>query len=194
MDLRSGILLIVGSLVVFFLVQIGIVLWQRFNNPYQLREHLSGATYVDDLRKAQPVAPSQQYEQPAPITNHQKGNSLPDIPGQTENEVKAPEPLQRPVNRKKADEPEAADVGENRQEEAGFTEKLRHPEASFQKYPGEFGSMVPEVNSGRAAPISSPGGANQQGFASELAQNGGDLMNGIFAFDNQEPSGFSSLF
>jgi hypothetical protein len=54
--------------------------------------------------------------------------------------------------------------------------------------------MAPEVQAGRASQISSPGAANQQPFASELAQNGGELMNGLFAFDSQEPQGFSSLF
>ena len=195
MDLaRTGILLVVGSLVIFFLFQIGIVLWQRMNNSTKLREHLSGATYVDDLRLSQHVSPAQRLEEPAQVAAHQGGNPLPDIPGQTPEQVRTPEPTQRPVNRPRAEEPEPLESSLPQQEEAGFTERLRHPEASFQRHPGDLGSMAPEVQAGRASPISSPGAANEQAFASELAQNGGELMNGLFAFDSQEPQGFSSLF
>ena len=194
MDLaRTGILLVVGSLVIFFLFQIGIVLWQRMNNSTKLREHLSGATYVDDLRMAQHVSPAQRVEEPAQVGVHQGGNPLPDIPGQTPEQVRRPEPTQRQVNRSRAEEPEPSEL-QPQQEEAGFTERLRHPEASFQRHPGDLGSMAPEVQAGRASAISSPGAANEQPFASELAQNGGELMNGLFAFDSQEPQGFSSLF
>ena len=195
MDLaRTGILLVVGSLVIFFLFQIGIVLWQRMNNSTKLREHLSGATYVDDLRMTQHVSPAQRVEEPAQIAEHQGGNPLPDIPGQTPEQVRTPEPTQRQVNRSQAAEPEPSESSAPQQEEAGFTERLRHPEASFQRHPGDQGSTAPEVQAGRASQISSPGAANQQPFASELAQNGGELMNGLFAFDSQEPQGFSSLF
>jgi hypothetical protein len=195
--MRMGILLVVGGVVAFFLFQIGIVLYRRMNETNELREQLVGAPYVP---------PSQ----PAPVAYpEQKGTPMPSIPGQTDEEVRTPEPIQRRVHRQTAEEPEPVESTALQQEEAGFTENLRHPEASFQPHPfnnksvpvlaedGRIGPLrgtVP-VDSGVASKVSSPGfGGDQQAFESDMAQNGGEWLKGTFAFDSREPSGFSSLF
>ena len=195
--MRMGILLVVGGVVAFFLFQIGIVLYRRMNETNELREQLVGAPYVP---------PSQ----PSPVVpQEQKGTPMPSIPGQTDEEVRTPEPIQRRVRRQVAEEPEPVENTALQQEEAGFTENLRHPEASFQPHPfnnksvpvlaedGRIGPLrgaVP-VDSGVASKVSSPGfGGDQQAFESDMAQNGGEWLKGTFAFDSREPSGFSSLF
>jgi hypothetical protein len=190
---KTVILLLIGGIISFFLFQIGHVLWNRMKQPDELREHLVGAPYLPDSRMAE--APEPDYEGPAQA--HQSGApraSMPEIPGQTESQVRTPEPLQRPVFRSEADEPEPTEATNLQQENAGFDENLRHPEASFKAHPYAKGSMQPMVDSGRASYVSTPGTSNQQPFESELAQNGGELMKGIFAFDTTEPNGFSSLF
>lgn len=201
--LRMLILLVVGGVVAFFLFQIGVVLYKRMNETNELREHLVGAQYVANMR---------QFEEPtlAPVVRQEvKGTPMPEIPGQSEEEVRAPEPTQRRVRRAPAEEPEPTEPVPQRQEEAGFTEDLRHPEASFQPHPfnnrsvpdlaegGRIGPLrgaVP-VDSGVASKVSSPGlGGDQQAFESDMAQNGGEWLKGTFAFDSREPSGFSALF
>lgn len=186
---KTVILLLIGGIISFFLFQIGLVLWNRMKQPNELREHLVGAPYVPDLHTAEEPEPDNE--------GHRSGASrasMPEIPGQTESQVRMPEPLQRPVFRPEADEPEPTEATNLQQENAGFDEKLRHPEASFKAHPFAQGSMQPMVDSGRASDLSTPGTSNQQPFESELAQNGGELMKGIFAFDTTEPNGFSSLF
>ena len=183
--LRMLILLVVGGVVAFFLFQIGVVLYKRMNETNELREQLVGAQYVPNMR---------QFEEPAPVVRHEpKGTPMPEIPGQSDEEVRTPEPNQRRVRRSPAEEPEPAEPVPQRQEEAGFTEDLRHPEASFQPHP--FNNRSVPVDSGVASKVSSPGlGGDQQAFESDMAQNGGEWLKGTFAFDSREPSGFSSLF
>ena len=185
--LRMGILLVVGSVVAFFLFQIGLVLYKRMNETNELREQLVGAQYIPNMR---------QFEEPAlaPVVRQElKGTPMPEIPGQSDEEVRTPEPNQRRVRRAPAEEPEPAEPVPQRQEEAGFTENLRHPEASFQPHP--FNNRSVPVDSGVASKVSSPGlGGDQQAFESDMAQNGGEWLKGTFAFDSREPSGFSSLF
>ena len=199
MDLgRTALLLIVGLVVVFFLFQIGVVVWDRMSQPDQLREHLVGAIYTNDLKNPinQPDNTAT-FSAPAPVATQEKGRPLPEVPGQTEEELRLPEPTQRQVRRMaQADEgPGPVDERETNHNSAGFGEQLRHPEASFQAHPLARGSMQQEIDSGRGATVSSPGlEGNQQPFASDLAQNGGELMKGIFAFDSTESNGFSTLF
>jgi hypothetical protein len=196
--LRMLILLAVVGVVAFFLVQIGLVLYKRMNETNELREHLVGAQYVPNMTQLDnPSGPTYQVplqtvEQGPVAPSSQKGRANPDIPGQSDDEVRRPEPLQRHVRRQPAEEPEAAEALPQRQEEATFTEDLRHPEASFQPHPFNKRSMP--VDSGVASKVSSPGLADQQPFESDLAQNGGEWIKGAFAFDSTENNGFSPLF
>jgi hypothetical protein len=179
--MRMGILLVVGGVVAFFLFQIGIVLYSRMNETNELREQLVGAPYVPPIQQA-PVA----YPE-------QKGTPMPSIPGQTDEEVRTPEPTQRRVRRQTVEEPEPVENTALQQEEAGFTENLRHPEASFQPHPSNKKSVP--VDTGVASKISSPGFAgDQQKYDSDMAQNGGEWLPGAFAFDKTEKNGFSPLF
>jgi hypothetical protein len=188
---RMAILIVVGAIVIFFLSQIILVLWKRMKQPDELREHLVGATYVNDFRQAQP------YDEivAGPLAKPDEPSlPVPEIPGQTEEEIRSPEPTQQQVYRGRQDDPESMDMREPFQEKASFGENLRHPEASFKAHPFSEGTMNPLVDSGRAAALSTPGTSNQQAYTPELAQNGGELMKGIFAYDTTEPNGFSSLF
>jgi hypothetical protein len=205
MDLvRALILLLVGSLVVFFLFQIGVVLYNRMNETNELREHLVGAQYVANLGQdntsgdayttlKQNVPSSGNQEMLGPTVAEIQGREMPDIPGQTEEDVRRKEPNQRRVSRPVADEPEPARASPEDQSEAHFTEDLRHPEAMFQPHPSSKKSMP--VDSGVASKISSPGFAgDQQKYDSDMAQNGGEWLPGAFAFDKTEKNGFSPLF
>ena len=191
------ILLAVAGVVAFFLVQIGLVLYKRMNETNELREHLVGAQYVPNMTQPDdtsgPVLRNEQVSEPGPVVlPQQRGKANPSIPGQSDEEVRTPEPLQRRVRRQQADEPDAAEPSPQRQEEATFTEDLRHPEASFQPHPFNKKSMP--VDSGVASKVSSPGLGDQQPYDSDMAQNGGEWIKGAFAFDSTENNGFSPLF
>ena len=201
---RALILLLVGSVVAFFLFQIAVVLYNRMNETNMLREHLVGAQYVPNLgidntsgeaytTLKQNVPSSSTQEMLGPASGEIQGREMPDIPGQTDEEVRRKEPIQRRVSRPVADEPEPALRSPEDQSEAHFTEDLRHPEASFQPHPSNKKSVP--VDTGVASKISSPGFAgDQQKYDSDMAQNGGEWLPGAFAFDKTEKNGFSPLF
>lgn len=118
--------------------------------------------------------------------------AYPQVPGQTEREMRAPEPLQRaPAG------PQAQGVGHESYGPVPTPENLRHPEQMFHQPTGNAAmpSMkISDVQSGRAAQASTPLEGNQQPFSPEMAQNGGALVgNTMFAFDGMEPTGFAAF-
>lgn len=122
-----------------------------------------------------------------------QANTMPDVPGQTQEELKAPEPLQEPVALKvEAHSP--LDPFEKSENVAMFGSNLRHPEASIEPSKSSFGGLENEIASGLASQVTKPSDIDKAPFSAEMAQNGGEFMNGIFAFDStQEGSFFSSL-
>lgn len=112
-------------------------------------------------------------------------NSMPNVPGQTEEDLRAPEPLQASPPATQYDVPEATDpLNKNVYMSSEFGSNFRHPEQMMERHPGiGMGNVV-------AAQIGSeqsgPGGNNAAGYAPEMAQNGGEFMAGISAFDVSE--------
>jgi hypothetical protein len=123
------------------------------------------------------------------------GPRYPDIPGQTQAEALTKEPLQR-----REPSSQQAPVTNNGDAPAQFDQHLRHPEQLFHQPSDTPVSMQgSDLGSGRASSQSTPlgpapGGAGQQGFSPEMAQNGGAFLgNSVFAFDGMEPTGFTSF-
>ena len=112
-------------------------------------------------------------------------NRIPNVPGQTEEDLRAPEPLQASPPSTQYDIPEATDpLNKNVYMSSEFGSNFRHPEQMMERHPGiGMGNVV-------AAQIGSeqsgPGGNNAAGYAPEMAQNGGEFMAGISAFDVSE--------
>ena len=71
-------------------------------------------------------------------------------------------------------------------------ERLRHPERMFKPAPMNTSSDIAEA-SGIASASSSQAANALQAFAPEMAQNGGEFMQGIFANDAAESGGFASF-
>lgn len=109
----------------------------------------------------------------------------PDVVGQSTEELKAPEQLQERVSLK-AETHSALDPYEKDENVALFGSNLRHPEASMEKATGSFGSLENEIVAGLASQVSKPAGLEKVQFAAEMAQNGGEFMNGIFAYDSSD--------
>ena len=120
-------------------------------------------------------------------------NSMPYVPGQTEEDLRAPEPLQASPPSVQYDAPEATDpMNRHVFMSSEFGSNLRHPEQMIEHRPAS--NMDGVVDSGLGSDYSSPGGNRATGFAPEMAQNGGEFMRGINAFDTSDVgSAFSML-
>jgi hypothetical protein len=121
------------------------------------------------------AAPATQRRPPIP-------QAMPHVPGQTEDDLRAPEPLQDSPAAIQYDSPDATDpMNRTAFMSAEFGSNLRHPEQMMEARPSA--SMRSAHASGVASEYSSPGGNRAIGYTPEMAQNGGDFMEGISAFD-----------
>ena len=123
----------------------------------------------------------------APVKPIIQEEKMPAVTGQTEADMRAKEPVQRPVP-----VTQQVPVTYEGDAPAQFKDTLRRPEQSFHQPAPTL--QISDVPSGRAANDSTPLGGHQQAFAPEMAQNGGALIgNSVFAYDGMEPTDFSSF-
>jgi hypothetical protein len=150
---------------------------------------------VNTLLKNAPAESGSYDDGAAPVVMKQAPipNNMPNVPGQTEEDLRAPEPLQATPPSVQYDAPEATDpLNRNVFMSSEFGSNLRHPEQMIEHRPAN--TMGGVVNSGLGSQYSSPGGNRSTGFAPEMAQNGGEFMQGIGAFDSSDVgSAFSML-
>ena len=170
-----------------------------------VKETMNDLPYRDSLEEELPMslppptqAASRNYNlpssEPAPIKEVVQENiQLPEVPGQTEEELKEPEPLQREVSQK-VDEPSNYDKFEKNENQALFGSNLRHPEAMITKTDG-FATLETDVAAQVASStVRKPDSINDLQFNAEMAQNGGEFMKGILAFDSTDSgTWFSTL-
>jgi len=155
----------------------------------QPSQHVTFAEDVQPVPKYMTEAPShddngEEYAeathkpQPAP-------KAMPKVAGQTEEDLRAPEPLQATPPTTQYDPPEATDpMNRHVHMSSEFGSNLRHPEQMIERRPPP--SMDYVVPSGLGSEQSHGGGNRQVSFAPEMAQNGGEFMQGISAFDLSE--------
>ena len=146
--------------------------------------------------------PQQQYESEtgtdythAPVvhTHPPIPQSMPHVPGQTEDDLRAPEPFQATPPRVDYDTPEATHpLNKTVYMNSEFGSNLRHPEQMMEPHPQRgMNSVVP---SGLGSEASSPGGNDASGYNPEMLQNSGEFMKGIHAFDGSDNGvGYSML-
>jgi len=83
--------------------------------------------------------------------------------------------------------PQANDPYQEHQESSHIPENLRHPERAYRPAPPqEHASLA--VQAGLASPVSTG-----PSMSTEMIQNGGEFMSGVFANDNFEDSSFSAF-
>lgn len=124
---------------------------------------------------------------PAPPAKEEK---YPAVPGQSEEDLRAKEPLQeaRPAN------PKTPVDHQNVMSPTPVEENLRHPEQLFHQPTAAMSIPDSDMAAGRASMVATPGEGNVQQFTPEMAQNGGALIgNSVFAFDGMEPTGFAAF-
>lgn len=157
---------------------------------YSTQETAVNKKYVEQYepqRKELSVEPAP-VVQPVPTIP----NKVPQVPGQTEEELRTPEPLQRTPPAVQYDSPEATDpMNSTAYMDAMFGDNFRHPEQMMEMRPESNTDSI--VDSGLGSRRSSPGGNNPVMYAPEMAQNGGEFMQGIVAFEGAGGGGGYSM-
>lgn len=126
----------------------------------------------------------QTYEHGAPVVHKQNPipNKMPAVPAQTEDDLRATQPNMATPPSVQYDTPEAIDpLNRTVYMGAEFGSNLRHPEQMIELRPST--GMGGVVASGLGSEHSGPGGNRATGYAPEMAQNGGEFMQGINAYD-----------
>ena len=112
---------------------------------------------------------------------------MPVVIGQTEADLRATRQVSETPPSIEYPEPEAKDPMETVvNSESEFGDNLRHPEQTIEIMP-PMGSLRTMSASGVASDeMPSMGGNESVQYAPEMAQNGGEFMSGIFAFDGSD--------
>lgn len=120
----------------------------------------------------------------------QPHRELPHVPGQTEDDLTSPEPLQATPPTVFYDSPEATDpMNKHAYMNATFGSNLRHPEQMIESYPNR--SMQNALDAGIASKESASTGFRAARYSEEMIQNGGVMQDGILANDiHNSGSGF----
>jgi len=159
--------------------------------------------YNEDIAPSHPPQPpyirnapqghSEDEQAPANARPVPAPNRMPTVPAQTEEDLRAPEPLQATPPTTQYDLPEAIDpMNRMVHSDAEFGTNFRHPEQMIERRPAA--GMAGVIPSGLGSAESHPGGNNPQMYTPEMAQNGGEFMSGIHAFDTSEAGvGYSLL-
>jgi hypothetical protein len=170
--------------------------YQIFQAAYAQEEKFPPYSPADDAAFAAPVArtmmqdPSGGADVPAdaaddgaaPIIDYAPPHAMPRVPGQTEDDLRAPEPLQATppttaYNRPEHRDPMAGPV----HAEAEFGSNFRHPEQMIEVAPPRGTGNI--VASGLGAEVSTPGAHNAAMYEPEMVTHGGEFMKGVFAWE-----------
>jgi hypothetical protein len=199
-----ALLFLLTGVVVFMLYFLVRKVLDLTKSTKQVKETMGDLPYRDSLEEEAPMelppptqassSTNQPVSEPAPIKEPVQENiQMPEVSGQTEEELNEPEPLQRSVSQK-VDEPSNYDKFEKNENQALFGSNLRHPEAMITKTDG-FATLETDVAAQVASStVKKPESINDLQFNAEMAQNGGEFMKGISAFDKTESgTWFSTL-
>lgn len=151
--------------------------------------HPNVVSHDEEVPEPQHAAPSSAEELDTPIMTQ----PVPKVPAQTEHDLRATRQVQETPPSIQYDAPEAMDpLNRTVHMDSEFGSNLRHPEQMIERRPNAgIAGIVP---SGLGSEVSRPGGNNAAGYAPEMAQNGGEFMNGISAFDGSDGGiGYSLL-
>jgi len=113
---------------------------------------------------------------------------MPVVPGQSEEELREHEPLQASPPATQYETPEAVDpMNRTAYMNATFGDNLRHPEQMMEARP-----PIRRTDTGLESEQSAPGPHTASEYSPEMAQNGGEFMRGISAFEHDR-SGYSMV-
>jgi hypothetical protein len=179
-------------LVLFFVYHIGRTIYTNSEKEEMINSYTQNApSYSDEHKLLETPQEGPEYEPPSGSRNPAVG--YPSVPGQTEEDLRSTDPVQAtaPAYRYSSPGPKDPHAGPA-YEPAEFGDTMRHPEGAFEmRAPPSDGYIAA---SGMGSHVSSPGGNSAVGYSSETAQNAGEFMKGIFAFDGSvEGTAYSAL-
>jgi hypothetical protein len=191
-----AVLLVVG-LCLFFAYHIGRTVYAQSHTEEMINSYTKDAPLLQ-RDSENPYAPHRESPPKGPDYAPPSGSKdpaagLPFVPGQTEEDLRATDPVQAtaPAHRYQPPGPKDPHAGPA-YEPAEFGDNLRHPEGMFEIRPAPISETI--VSSGMGSSISSPGGNSAIGYSREPAQNAGEFMKGIYAFDgSMEGTAYSAL-
>ena len=185
------------GIALFFTYHIGRAMYTQSESEEMIDSYTKGAPLLhqDVESKYAPglesVEDGPEYEPPSGSRDHAHG--YPSVPGQTEEDLRSTDPIQATAPAYRYNQPGPKDPHAGpAYEPAEFGDNLRHPEGAFEmRAPATDGYIAA---SGMGSHVSSPGGHSAVGYSSETAQNAGEFMKGIFAFDgSMEGTAYSAL-
>jgi hypothetical protein len=191
------VVIILIGIALFFMYHIGRAMYNQSETEDMIDSYTKRAPMLSQdaesdyaPRRASPEE-GPEYEPPSGSKEHAHG--YPSVPGQTEEDLRSTDPVQAtaPAYRYNPPGPKDPHAGPA-YEPAEFGDNLRHPEGAFEmRAPATDGYIAA---SGMGSHVSSPGGNSAIGYSSETAQNAGEFMKGIFAFDgSMEGTAYSAL-
>ena len=191
--LQILILGVVIAVLVFFVYSILRVVVKKRAEP--VKETMYDIPYKSSLDEpsAIPVAVAAhemenqvQNSLPAPLREpNVEPKTVPSVAGQTSEELQQSEPLQDRVHQTLEESPNPTDPYDKKENSALFGSNLRHPEAMMSNASVDrFATLETDVGSGVASTTKRPVSGDEAVFSAEMAQNGGEFMKGIFAFDS----------
>ena len=189
-----AILVVIG---LFFTYHIGRAMYTNNsdkNDQKIIEEETNRAKFVQSQQYGEGVNPYERVQHEGEANDRtEPSHPLPEIVGQTEADIMNPDPVQQKPPAYRYNKPQARDVhAGDPYMEAEFGDNLRHPESMFEAREPQQSSYI--TNSQLGSHTISPGGHNAITYESENAQNAGEFMRGIFAFDNSfEGSAYSAL-
>ena len=138
-----------------------------------------------------PSLPPPPHTQPeAPYIAPEESNPVPNVAGQTTDDLRAPEPLQESPPSVQYNPPEATDpMNRNVHMSATFGSNLRHPEQMIEKRPRR--SMKNATESGIATLQTRNTDFPTNQYSAEMIQNGGLMADGLMANDTMDTGGLA---
>jgi hypothetical protein len=187
------VVLVLVGIALFFTYHIGRTIYTQTDTETLINSYTKSAPLLSQDPESGLETPSEGPDYDSPSGSRDSAGNYPSVPGQTEEDLRSTDPVQAtaPAYRYNSPGPKDPHAGPA-YEPAEFGDNMRHPEGAFEmRAPATDGYIAA---SGMGSHVSSPGGNSAVGYSSETAQNAGEFMKGIFAFDGSvEGTAYSAL-
>jgi len=187
------VVLVLTGIALFFAYHIGRTIYSQPTSETMIDSYTTSAPLLRMDEEGGLESPLEGPEYEPPSGSRDSAGGYPSVPGQTEEDLRSTDPVQAtaPAYRYSPPGPKDPHAGPA-YEPAEFGDTMRHPEGAFEmRAPATDGYIAA---SGMGSHVSSPGGNSAIGYSSETAQNAGEFMKGIFAFDGSvEGTAYSAL-
>lgn len=187
------VVIVLIGIALFFAYHIGRTIYSRSDTETLIDSYTKSAPLLRQDEEGGLETPSDGPEYEPPSGSRDSAGTYPSVPGQTEEDLRSTDPVQATAPAYRYNQPGPKDPHAGpAYEPAEFGDNMRHPEGAFEmRAPATDGYIAA---SGMGSHVSSPGGNSAVGYSSETAQNAGEFMKGIFAFDgSMEGTAYSAL-